>query len=58
MTTKEAVEELKNMKYGLGKMFLTCLLFPEYVIKLNKEKYGKAIYGDSATKDIVGIGLE
>lgn len=41
MTTKEAVEELKSMKYGLGKMFLLCLLFPEYVIKLYKEKYAE-----------------
>ena len=41
MTTKEAVEELKSMKYGLGKMLLICFLFPEYVIKLYKEKYAE-----------------
>lgn len=39
MTTKEAVEELKTMKYGLGKLLLLCLLFPESVIKLNKKEY-------------------
>lgn len=41
MTTKEAIEELKSMKYGLGKMLLICFLFPEFVIKLYKEEYGK-----------------
>ena len=38
MTTKEAVEELKSMRYGLGKMLLLCLLFPDAVIKLNKQE--------------------
>lgn len=38
MTTKEAVGELKSMKYGLGKVLLLCFLFPESVIKLNKKK--------------------
>ena len=41
MTTKEAVDELKNMKCGLGKMLLICVLFPESVMKLNKKEYGK-----------------
>lgn len=41
MTTKEAIEELKSMKYGLGKMLLLCLLFPESAIKLNKEEYAE-----------------
>lgn len=41
MTTKEAVEELKTMKYGLGKMLLLCLLFPESVIKINKQEYAE-----------------
>lgn len=41
MTTKEAVEELKSMKYGLGKTLLLYLLFPESVIKLNKEEYAE-----------------
>lgn len=41
MTTKEVIEELKSMKYGLGKMLLLCLLFPESVIKLNKQEYAE-----------------
>lgn len=41
MTTKEAVEELKSMKYGLGKILLLCLLFPESVIQLNKQEYAE-----------------
>ena len=29
----------------------------EHHLKM-KNRYGKAIHGDSATKDIVGVGLE
>lgn len=41
MTTDEAVEALKNMQYGLGRIILLYLLCPDVVIKFSKDNYGK-----------------
>ena len=57
MTTKEAVEELKSMKYGLGKMRLLYLLFPDTVIKLNKEEYGKRKREDTRAHSNANDGM-
>lgn len=41
MTTDEAVEVLKNMQYGLGRIILLYLICPDVVIKFSKDNYEK-----------------